>query len=121
MFLERTGIDNAAWFDLEHAVGEALANAVEHGYKENTFFEIRCRFTGKQLLIEIEDNGPGFEREKILQGPGLRGFGFTLMHSLVDRLTVLKRGRLVRLEKRVTALRTETPRTERRDNETEFV
>lgn len=121
MFLQRAGIDDALALDLEHAIGEALANAVEHGYKEKTYFEVRCRSNGKQILIEVEDDGPGYEREKIARGPGLRGYGFTMMHSLVDSITVLKRGRLIRLEKRVMGLTPNPTRTLRVDDETELV
>src|SRR5579872_5980630 len=102
-YLERIGVGDSDSFELEHAVGEALANAVEHGYRDNSYLEIRCRFDGKQLLAEIEDDGPGFDKEKMRGGPGLRGFGFTLMRSLVDRISVMKRGRLVRLEKHVAS------------------
>ena len=103
MYLERIGVAHEDSFELEHAVGEALANAVEHGYRDKSYLEIRCRFDGTHLLAEIEDDGPGFDKEKMRKGPGLRGFGFTLMRSLVDRISVMKRGRLVRLEKRIAS------------------
>ncbi len=53
------------------------------------------------LRIEIEDDGAGFEPQNMSEPRSLRGFGITVMQTLVGRVTFLKRGRLVRLEKRL--------------------
>lgn len=89
--------------DLETAIGEAIANAIEHGYPKARWFQIRCRVVDNEIMTEVEDDGPGFQATNPSQpAPGqTRGFGFGIMRSLVDELYVLKNGRLVRFKKRL--------------------
>lgn len=104
MYLSGLGIGEADLADLEQAVGEAIANAVEHGYREGSYFEIRAKLEGTALRIEVEDDGTGFVPLNMSEPRSTRGFGITVMRTLVDRVTFLKRGRVVRLEKRVAKL-----------------
>jgi len=101
MYLSSLGVGESDLLDLEQAVGEAIANAVEHGFREGSYFEIRAILNHGNLRIEVEDNGPGFEPQNMSEPRNVRGFGITVMQTLVGRVTFLKRGRLVRLEKRL--------------------
>lgn len=101
MYLNSLGIGDQDLADLVQAAGEAIANAVEHGYREGSYFEIRAKLEGTALRIEVEDDGPGFEPQNMSKPRSTRGFGITVMQKLVDRVTFLKRGRVIRLEKRV--------------------
>jgi len=87
--------------ELESAVGEAIANSIEHGYPEAQFFELRCSVTPDNVFVEVEDDGPGFRGESVSSLPGAtRGFGFGIMRASADELYVLKNGRLIRFVKR---------------------
>ena len=87
--------------DLVSAVGEALANAAEHGYRPKTQIFVRCSIAAQRLVVEVEDEGPGFSpagsRDK--KRPDARGNGLTIMMCLVDDVSFEKNGRVVRLEK----------------------
>jgi anti-sigma regulatory factor (Ser/Thr protein kinase) len=100
-YLVSLGVAESDLADLEQAVGEAIANAVEHGFREGSYFEIRAQVDDGNLRIEIEDDGPGFEPQNMSEPRSVRGFGITVMQSLVGRVTFSKRGRLIRLEKRL--------------------
>ena len=101
-YLSSTRIAPEVRNDLEAAVGEAIANAIEHGYPKARWFQIRCQIYVNEIVIEVEDDGPGFQLEPVQPPPGhARGFGFGIMRSFVDELHVLKNGRLVRFRKRL--------------------
>jgi anti-sigma regulatory factor (Ser/Thr protein kinase) len=101
-YLTSIQIDAEIQGDLETAIGEAVANAIEHGYPKARWFQIRCRVTDDAIVTEVEDDGPGFQADATQRAPGqTRGFGFGIMRSLVDELYVLKNGRLVRFKKRL--------------------
>ena len=101
-YLTSIQVDAGIQHDLETAVGEAIANAIEHGYPKARWFQIRCRVTDNEIVTEVEDDGPGFQADAKQPAPGqTRGFGFGIMRSLVDELYVLKNGRLVRFMKRL--------------------
>ena len=103
MYLAALDIDARLQSEIESAVGEAIANALEHGYPQARFFEVRCTVSGDELIVEIEDDGPGFRDDCAPPNPGaMRGFGFGIMRSMSDRVHILQNGRLVRLTKRVT-------------------
>jgi anti-sigma regulatory factor (Ser/Thr protein kinase) len=112
MYLTSIGVGENDLVELEQAVGEAIANAVEHGFREGSYFEIRASVDDGNLRIEVEDDGPGFEPQQMSEPRDVRGFGITVMRTLVGRVTFLKRGRLIRLEKRIAEL---SPRLEDRD------
>jgi anti-sigma regulatory factor (Ser/Thr protein kinase) len=96
-------LEPAAAADVESAVGEALANTVEHSGA--SAFRIRCCCDDHGLIVEIQDNGSGFHHERHCQPlreptlDAIRGFGLLLMHRLMDEVSFADNGRLIRLQK----------------------
>lgn len=91
--------------DIESAVGEALANCAEHGHVNGTLIDVRCRFAGGALTIEISDAGKGFDRWNATDflkplATASRGYGTYIMRRLMDEIEYSDRGRRVRLVKR---------------------
>jgi anti-sigma regulatory factor (Ser/Thr protein kinase) len=98
----------AGWFkgdslaDIEFAVGEALANSVEHGYSPSSLVEICCTCDGVRLTIEIKDNGVGFAPTCLGERPDTfapRGYGTSIMHALMDAVEYTEGGTRIRLVK----------------------
>lgn len=92
--------------DLETAVGEACANALKHGSPRGDLDEVRakCMKNGRTLIVEISDNGCGFDPEgmpspspeRMLEG----GMGVFLMKALTDNVEFeFRHGTTVRLVK----------------------
>lgn len=103
-YLTSLRIDSRVQHELVTAVGEAIANAIEHGYPEAAFFEVRCSYGAAGIIAEVEDDGPGFRGDAPTPSPGgPRGFGFGIMRSLADELHILKNGRMLRFIKRPPA------------------
>lgn len=95
--------------DIESAVGEALANCAEHGYVNGTNIDVRCRYDGCELTIEIKDAGKGFDRwnasdflKPLSASP--RGYGTFIMRRLMDEIEYSENGTRVRLVKRRPAM-----------------
>lgn len=86
--------------DVEIAVGEAIANAVEHGNKSAGSFSLCARFEGGLLAIEVKDGGSGFLPDAPAEPKAYRGWGILLMRHLVDSISFHDGGTRVRLEKR---------------------
>jgi serine/threonine-protein kinase RsbW len=91
------GFPSARVEDLRTAVSEACINAIEHGNKLNaaTRVDVLLRPGAKTLIVQIFDNGAGFQRninfkprlEKKISGEeSPRGWGLFLMEHLVDRV-----------------------------------
>ena len=59
-FAQTVGLTGETLAELEIAIGEALANAGEHGHAPGGSIEISAAFSGEALMIEIKDDGPGF-------------------------------------------------------------
>jgi anti-sigma regulatory factor (Ser/Thr protein kinase) len=98
--------------DIESAVGEALANCAEHGYVNGTNIDVRARFDGRELTVEISDAGKGFERWNALEFvkprcSAPRGYGTFIMRRLMDEIEYTDRGTRVRLLKRRAAVQAE--------------
>ncbi|MFQ6132543.1 MAG: ATP-binding protein [Armatimonadota bacterium] len=78
------------------AVGEACTNAVEHAYASQpgeTCLRIRCGVQGREFVVEVTDEGKGFDLEAVdldTETPPApeAGLGFFLIRSSVDRLDV---------------------------------
>jgi len=98
--------------DIECAIGEALANAAEHGFRDGTTFDVLARSDGESLVIDVQDDGPGFPHAAAatgeLQPPASgspRGFGMFIMRSLMDEIAYSDRGRRITLKKRLPVAR----------------
>ena len=102
-YARRCGFPEQLTVEIALAAGEALANAVEHGNKDVGTIELRCLFEGGVLVIEVSDQGEGFDYSTVgsrhREPNSIRGFGITIMRSLVDAIEFAERGTLVRLRK----------------------
>jgi serine/threonine-protein kinase RsbW len=89
--------------DIETAVGEALANAAEHGHLAGTGFEVRVFVERDRVVIEVQDEGAGFRSLPASKpaNDAPRGFGIYLMRHLMDEVNFDERGSCVRLTKRL--------------------
>ena len=97
--------------DIETAVGEALANAAEHGHRAESAFEVRVFVERERLVIEVQDQGGGFPLAADSSCPtpdALRGFGIFLMRHLMDEVEFDAPGTCVRLIKRLPVARRQT-------------
>ncbi len=107
-FARECGFRGQELDDIELAVGEALANAFEHGHREAGSFEVAVRRDAYALTVEVKDDGQGFASSA---GSGaarppaeaLRGFGTFIMREVMDEVEYLERGTRVRLRKRFSA------------------
>ncbi|GAC1304100.1 MAG: hypothetical protein NVSMB19_14640 [Vulcanimicrobiaceae bacterium] len=105
--------------DLDHfltALGEALANAIEHAHAD-TPVEIEVRLTSDRIVATVQDMGIGFETALVV-GPALpavtaeRGRGMPIMRRCTDifaidsvpgKGTAVVLGRYLRDASRLTA------------------
>lgn len=84
--------------DIKTAISEAVTNAIVHGYQgnEDNMVEIRCRLEGRELTVEVEDNGIGIEDIEKARQPlyttnpdsERSGMGFTMMETFMDSLEI---------------------------------
>ena len=113
-FAAQCGFDDGILDDVESAVGEALANAAEHGNTAGGF-DVSAIFENERLVIEVRDHGGGFdcgaalERANTPDAAGNRGFGIFLMRTLMDAVAFSDRGSCIQLVKRLGD-RTAVPR-----------
>jgi anti-sigma regulatory factor (Ser/Thr protein kinase) len=107
-FAAQCGFDNGVLDDVESAVGEALANAAEHGDCAQGI-DIMATFDQSRLVIEVKDHGVGFdcgaalERASAPDANGNRGFGIFLMRTLMDEVAYSDCGSRIQLVKRLGA------------------
>ncbi len=95
-------------FGVRLALEEALVNAIKHGngMDPEKSVKIHWRIDDQSVLVEIEDEGPGFVPEDVpdptaeenLERPC--GRGIMLMRSFMSRVEYNERGNRVILEKR---------------------
>lgn len=86
-FCEAAGIGGDALDDITTAAGEALANVVEHAYGDagaNRSVELRARFEGQELALEIADRGSFVTRDP----RPWRGFGLRIMRAVAHGMTI---------------------------------
>jgi serine/threonine-protein kinase RsbW len=116
-FARSAGFAGAQLQDLELAVGEALANAVEHGRSDNGSIFVGARFEFGKMTIEISDSGGGFAGWNNVESlprkaESVRGFGLRIMHETTDGVQFLDGGRRVRLTKKLVLERSDAPKQE---------
>jgi serine/threonine-protein kinase RsbW len=104
-FAAQCGFDDGILDDVESAVGEALANAAEHGDAAGGL-DVSATFENSQLVIVVKDHGRGFDCGAALHGPppdadGNRGFGIFLMRTLMDEVAYSDRGSCIQLVKKL--------------------
>ncbi|WPQ61113.1 7TM-DISM domain-containing protein [Chitinophaga sancti] len=75
-------IDNQRKLVLYRIVQEGIQNAIKHA--KASAVHIRLDYTGTLFLVEIEDNGEGFDKEATLQQN--RGLG---LHNMFSRATLI--------------------------------
>lgn len=109
--LEPLHFPDSALFDIKVALGEALANAIRHGAPAvgEGVIGVRVVAYADRVVIEVEDNGAGFDGshspEGDLYAPSGRGIMF--MRALTDRVEFEESslgGTLVRLVKHRSAV-----------------
>jgi anti-sigma regulatory factor (Ser/Thr protein kinase) len=103
-FVATIGVDQPSLTDLEIAVGEALANACEHGHRPRSMIRIEVRQTDAEIEFSIADGGPGFTPAPHPLGRpdalSPRGFGLYLLQSVTDKVAFLNGGKTVWFSKR---------------------
>jgi anti-sigma regulatory factor (Ser/Thr protein kinase) len=86
-FCDEHAVASAQRFAIITAVGEAVANSVEHAYRGEEkpgFVTIRMSVDNEAVVIEVEDHG----RWRPFQRREERGRGIVLMHELMDRVRI---------------------------------
>jgi serine/threonine-protein kinase RsbW len=82
---------------------EAVNNAIVHGNKADIkkFVEIKFLYKNKELIVSVEDEGPGFKPKEIPDPTkpenieNLHGRGVFLMSKLADSIVFNKKGNRV--------------------------
>lgn len=90
--------------DILLAVGEALANAAEHGFRPNGTLALSATIAAGRIKIRVTDDGHGFAprphgADANPYAP--RGFGIHIMRTLMDSVDFHDQGRQVVLIKRL--------------------
>ena len=104
-FAAGCGFSELAVSDIRLAAGEALSNAVEHGCRSAARkIMVYCAFDGDALSIEIQDDGSGFvepsDCTSVRPDERGRGFGIFLMRRLMDDVSFVRNGTVVRMLRR---------------------
>jgi serine/threonine-protein kinase RsbW len=108
--LNEAGYSERDVFSMRLALEEAIVNAIQHGHQGDASkaVSIRRYINGTQMLFEIEDQGPGFQPEKVpnplapenLERPS--GRGVFLMRHYMTWVRYNERGNCVTMCKRKT-------------------
>jgi len=92
--------------DITLAIQEACKNIIQHARPEDGIMHIECRVSDGRILIEVSDNGIGFDvgvLEHDMPSPmALYGRGIKLMKGLMDDFSITsgREGTTVRMEKK---------------------
>ena len=108
--LEKLAYSQRDVFGVRLALEEALVNAIKHGNRNDPRKSVRieCRISAEKIIVEIEDEGTGFEvddvpdptAEENLEKPS--GRGIMLMRAFMTRVDYAGRGNRIVLEKHRT-------------------
>ena len=82
--------------EVKIAIVEACINAFEHSKSEERRIDVSFSIDDAGLMISINDGGSGFDMdeamakiaEKRSEGIGNRGWGLTLIHELMDEVSI---------------------------------
>lgn len=110
--LALSGIANRMGFnidqieDLKVAISEACTNALCHGCKKDNNYSVEFIIENDRLIVEVKDNGPGFDYDQIEQPNPLQpkegGLGIFIINSLMDDVDIIsddKKGTCIRMIK----------------------
>ena len=93
-FIQSCGVGEAAAFGIDMAVREAITNAMVHGNKEDEAktVEVTLNCLGRELEIEVRDQGKGFDPTRIPDPTDpanilkTSGRGIFLMRTFMDEV-----------------------------------
>ncbi|MBF6302140.1 ATP-binding protein [Nocardia amamiensis] len=86
-WLERCGIDADRIYDVLLAVGEACANAVEHGHRgDGGTVRLRASCTGAELNVAVADHGRWKPPDP--QATSVRGRGLAIIRAVIPEVNV---------------------------------
>lgn len=103
-----SGFNDQSTFAIKLALEEALINAIKHGNKldPKKTVTIKAKVTPKVCEIEIEDQGPGFDRKDV-PDPTLEeniekcsGRGILLIEAYMDKAKWDNKGRRLKMVKK---------------------
>src|SRR3954463_3041964 len=105
--VKRHGFNANSIFATRLALEEALVNAIKHGNKLDPAKKVivEAKVTRKRVQIEVEDQGPGFDRRRVPDPTAdenlckCSGRGILLMESYMTSVKWTKNGRRVQLIK----------------------
>jgi serine/threonine-protein kinase RsbW len=106
-WLEPRKLDDSALFDIRLCAEEMIRNAITHGNNSDSSLKVMIGYwlEGDRLIIEVEDEGIGFDPGKvpdptieknIMKGGGR---GVFLVRKLMDKIEFNDKGNKVRLTK----------------------
>ncbi|MCX5668297.1 MAG: ATP-binding protein [Candidatus Omnitrophica bacterium] len=106
-WLEPRKLDDSALFDIRLCVEEVIRNAITHGNNSDLGLKVLISYwlEGDSLIIEVEDEGAGFDHSKmpdptieenIMKGSGR---GVYIVRKLIDKMEFNDKGNKVRLTK----------------------
>jgi serine/threonine-protein kinase RsbW len=106
--MQAAGYSDKEMFGVRLALEEALVNAIKHGHRHDSSKSVTFRYqlTPAQLVVEIQDEGPGFRPEDVpdplapesWERPS--GRGILLMRSYMTWVCFNEQGTCVTLCKR---------------------
>lgn len=103
--IERQGFNSNSLFATRLALEEALVNAIKHGNKldPKKRVVVEARVSPTRVEIEIEDEGPGFDRKKVPDPTAMEnlckcsGRGILLIEAYMNSVTWSHGGRRVKM------------------------
>jgi serine/threonine-protein kinase RsbW len=114
-YCHESGIDEAACFDVQLALVEAVSNTIKYGYQDKRvhFIRVRVGLEPKELFLEIEDDAGSFNP---LDAPApdfslpveerpIGGLGVYLMRTVMDQIDYQRAGakNVLRMKKAVVS------------------
>jgi serine/threonine-protein kinase RsbW len=83
--------------DLKLALTEACTNSIRHAYEDGRMgvVDVRYELNGEKVLVEIADEGPGFEVDADRAAAGELdegGLGIAIIRALTDELAIESTG-----------------------------